>query len=286
MLQSQSPKGTIQDFINTTQHFGIANVSHDQQIGVDSERAVAGNFRADIDPPEEIIREEKEGWDACSNDPNLLTNTNLFVTEGGISHRLDELMASNGANLEFRSIGSENSDGPSPIRRSESSIEDALELGALSSNDFHFSSLKDTSLGSPNDFFRRQLDGIPELEQNVESTMKQNKSESNVSSIVIKKLPPRDSPQDKADESKKNMSSQNTIEDQKIFPSLESREEIPAIKILTATDQRAKRISLFKQKTNDLEDKENSPEKYKPSVFTGRSKTKHKTEVMGLDQAP
>jgi hypothetical protein len=125
-----------------------------QQPNVESERAVGGNFRLEIGLPEEIIREEKFGWEASSNDPNFLTDTNPNGTSGGYFYGLDELMETNGADLEFRSIGSENSSGPPPIRRSESSMEDALQLGALDSNDFHLSTPEERPIGSPMNFFQ------------------------------------------------------------------------------------------------------------------------------------
>jgi hypothetical protein len=153
MLRSQSITGT-NEVGDTTQNFGMASGFIDQQLNVESEGAVGGNFRLEISLPEEIIREEKGGWESSSNDPNFLMDTNIIGISGGISYGLDELMETNGADLEFRSIGSENSSGPPPIRRSESSMEDALQFGALDSNDFHFSSPKDRSTGSPMNFFQ------------------------------------------------------------------------------------------------------------------------------------
>jgi hypothetical protein len=109
--------------------------------------------------------------------------------------------------------------------------------------------------------------------------VEQNKSESNLC-LMIKKLPPRDSSQDKPDKSENNINSQNTSEDKHNSQSLEVRQGIPEVKILTAFDQRARRLSLVKHKTSVLEGKENSSNKeYKPRIFSGRSKTKHKTEA-------
>jgi magnesium-transporting ATPase (P-type) len=98
--------------------------------------------------------------------------------------------------------------------------------------------------------------------------------------MMIKKLPPRDSSQEKPDKSEKNITSQKTIEDKHNSQSIEMRQGIPKVKIVTAFDQRARTLSLVKQKTSVLEDKENSPNKeYKPRIFSGRSNTKHKTEA-------
>lgn len=154
MLRSQSIKGTVQTVGELTQTFGMNSGFIGQQPNVESERAVGGNFRLEIGLPEEIIREDKFGWEASSNAPNFLTDTNPNGTSGGIFYGLDELMETNGADLEFRSIGSENSSGPPPIRRSESSMEDALQLGALDSNDFHLSTPEERPIGSPMNFFQ------------------------------------------------------------------------------------------------------------------------------------